>query len=111
IIKAAYEGNERARLAIEVQAKRIVDYIASYYVLLGGLDALVFTAGIGENAKEVRKLICKRLEVLGIMLDEEKNDSRGDKEISADNTKVKIWVIPTNEEIMIARDVLRLQQK
>lgn len=110
IIEAAHNGHERARLALEIQTKRIVDYIASYYVLLGGLDALVFTAGIGENAREVRKLICERLEVLGVIIDDEKNNSRGDKEISADNSKVKIWVIPTNEEIMIARDVLRLQK-
>lgn len=111
IIAAAECGNKRAQLALDIQAKRIVDYIASYYVLLGGLDALVFTAGIGENAKEVRKLICDRLGVLGIKLDDNKNNSRGDKEISSDDSSVKIWVIPTNEEVMIARDVLRLQSK
>ncbi|RED20207.1 acetate kinase [Acholeplasma laidlawii] len=111
IIAAAEGGNKRAQLALDIQAKRIVDYIASYYVLLGGLDALVFTAGIGENAKEVRKLICDRLGVLGIKLDDNKNNSRGDKEISSDASNVKIWVIPTNEEVMIARDVLRLQNK
>lgn len=111
IIAAAKSGNKRAQLALDIQAKRIVDYIASYYVLLGGLDALVFTAGIGENAKEVRKLICDRLGVLGIKLDDNKNNSRGDKEISSDDSNVKIWVIPTNEEVMIARDVLRLQNK
>ncbi|WP_025724902.1 acetate/propionate family kinase [Acholeplasma granularum] len=109
IVSAANEGNHRAKLALDIQAKRIVDYIASYYVLLGGLDALVFTAGIGENAKEVRSLVCKRLEVLGIIIDDEKNNSRGDKEIQHKDSKVKIWVIPTNEEVMIARDVLRLQ--
>lgn len=111
IIAAAKSGNKRAQLALDIQAKRIVDYIASYYVLLGGLDVLVFTAGIGENAKEVRKLVCDRLGVLGIKLDENKNNSRGDKEISSDDSSVKIWVIPTNEEVMIARDVLRLQSK
>lgn len=111
IIAAAEAGNKRAQLALDIQTKRIVDYIASYYVLLGGLDALVFTAGIGENAKEVRKLICDRLGVLGIKLDDNKNNSRGDKEISSDDSNVKVWVIPTNEEVMIARDVLRLQNK
>ena len=109
IIAAAESGNKRAELALNIQAKRIVDYIASYYVLLGGLDALVFTAGIGENAKEVRKNVCDRLGVLGIYIDDAKNNSRGDKDITADNSKVKVWVIPTNEEVMIARDVLRLQ--
>ena len=111
IVSAAESGNERAQLTLDIQAKRIVDYIASYYVLLGGLDALVFTAGIGENAKELRKLICDRLTVLGIKIDDVKNNSRGDKEISADDSLVKVWVIPTNEEIMIARDVLRLAKK
>src|SRR5690606_4840106 len=108
IIAAAEQGNKRAQLALDIQSKRIADYIASYYVLLGGLDALVFTAGIGENSKELRLNVCKRLEVLGIEIDEEKNNSRGDKEISKDTSKVKIWVIPTNEEVMIARDVIRL---
>jgi len=111
IVSAAESGNERAQLALSIQAKRIVDYIASYYVLLGGLDALVFTAGIGENAKELRKLICDRLVVLGIKIDDAKNNSRGDKDISAADSSVKVWVIPTNEEIMIARDVLRLAKK
>ncbi len=111
IVSAAESGNERAKLTLDIQAKRIVDYIASYYVLLGGLDALVFTAGIGENAKEVRKLVCDRLTVLGIKIDDAKNNSRGDKDISAADSQVKVWVIPTNEEIMIARDVLRLAKK
>lgn len=111
IVSAAQSGNERAQLALDIQAKRIVDYIASYYVLLGGLDALVFTAGIGENAKELRRLICDRLNVLGIKIDDAKNNSRGDKDISAADSLVKVWVIPTNEEIMIARDVLRLAKK
>ncbi|CDR30713.1 Acetate kinase [Acholeplasma oculi] len=110
IVQAAEAGNERAQLAIDIQAKRIADYIASYYVLLGGLDALVFTAGIGENAKEVREAVCKRVEVLGIKIDAELNNSRGDKEISRKDSLVKVWVIPTNEEVMIARDVIRLQK-
>jgi len=111
IVDAAHQGNERAQLAIDIQAKRIADYIGSYYVLLEGLDALCFTAGIGENAKEVREAVCKRLEVLGVKLDTEKNNSRGEAEISAADSKVKVWVIPTNEEVMIARDVVRLGKK
>ncbi|MBN3490230.1 acetate kinase [Acholeplasma equirhinis] len=111
IVDAAHAGNHRAQLAIDIQAKRIADYIGSYYVLLEGLDALCFTAGIGENAKEVREAVCKRLEVLGIKLDLEKNNSRGEAEISSDDSKVKVWVIPTNEEVMIARDVIRLGKK
>lgn len=109
VMRAASEGNKRAKLALVVQAKRIVDYIASYYVLLGGLDALVFTAGIGENSSMVRKLICDRLLVLGLKLDDDKNNERGTFEISHTDSKVKVWVIPTDEEVMIAREVIRLQ--
>lgn len=102
------EGNERAKLALDIQVKRICDYIGSYYVLLGGLDALVFTAGIGENASLLRELIGNRLKVLGITIDHEKNQLRGENEITTDDSKVKVFVIPTDEEVMIARDVVRL---
>lgn len=110
IVDAASNGNHRAQLAIDIQAKRIADYIGSYFVLMGGLDAIVFTAGIGENAKEVREAIIKRVEAVGAKLDLAANNSRGEKEISAADSKVKIWVIPTNEEVMIARDVMRLRK-
>ena len=105
----AKAGNERCNLALEIQFKRIADYIGSYYVAMGGVDALVFTAGIGENSSYARAKICERLGVLGVILDEEANKARSEiKLISAKNSKVKVFVIPTNEELMIARDVIRL---
>jgi acetate kinase len=109
LVAEAAKGNHRAKLAIEVQAKRIVDYIASYYVYMGGADAIVFTAGIGENAKTTRSNIINRLSALGAKIDEERNDCRGvEKLISTDDSKIKVYVIPTNEEVMIARDTLAL---
>jgi acetate kinase len=109
LVAAAAEGNHRASLAIEVQAKRIVDYIASYYVYMGGADAIVFTAGIGENAQTTRANICNRLTALGVKIDDERNNCRGvERLISADDSKVKVYLIPTNEEVMIARDTLAL---
>jgi len=109
LVAKAAKGNHRAKLAIEVQAKRIVDYIASYYVYMGGADAIVFTAGIGENAKTTRSNIINRLSALGAKIDEERNDCRGvEKLISTDDSKIKVYVIPTNEEVMIARDTLAL---
>lgn len=110
IVNKMQEGDKRAKLAHDVQIKRICDYIGSYYVLLGGLDAIVFTAGIGENAPIVREDILKRLGALGIELDKSKNNTRGNIEISTESSKVKAFVIPTNEEVMIARDTMRLSK-
>jgi acetate kinase len=108
---AASKGNHRARLAIDIQAKRIADYIASYYVYMGGADALVFTAGIGENAPTTRENIVNRLAALGAKIDPERNNCRGvERLISTDDSKLKVFVVPTNEEVMIARDTLRLIQ-
>jgi len=100
-------GNERAKIAFDLFIKRITDYIGSYIVTLGGADAIVFTAGIGENSAVVRKAILERLAFLGIEINEEANGTRG-KEIliSTVDSKIKAFVIPTNEEIMIARDTL-----
>ncbi|NLB84594.1 MAG: acetate kinase [Acholeplasmataceae bacterium] len=106
IVNKMLEGDERSRLAYEIQIKRIVDYVASYYVLLGGADAICFTAGIGENASIVRESISKRLEVLGVELDLKLNELRGENLISTPNSKIKVYVIPTNEEVMIAREVM-----
>ncbi len=106
---AAAKGNHRARLAIDIQAKRIADYIASYYVYMGGADAIVFTAGIGENAPSTRENIINRLAVLGVKIDPERNNCRGvERLISTDDSKIKVFVVPTNEEVMIARDTVRL---
>ena len=103
---AAKEGNERAVLTEKIFANRVASYIGSYYVQLGGLDAIVFTGGIGENDAKIRKRIIDRVKVLGADLDDAKNDgTRGvEKCLSPDNGKVAVWLIPTNEELMIARD-------
>lgn len=106
IAKAAHEGNHRAKLAMQLQAKRIADYIGSYYIRLKGLDAIAFTAGIGENSSEVRNLIVDHLEVLNVKLDQKLNTTRGIVgNIASKDSSVKVFVIPTDEEVMIAREV------
>ncbi|MFA5474560.1 MAG: acetate kinase [Acholeplasmataceae bacterium] len=107
IIDYMHEGHKRATLAHEIQVKRIADYIGSYYVYMGGLDAICFTAGIGENAPEVRDDIVNAIKVLGVKLDPEMNQKRGENLISTPDSKVKVFVIPTNEEVMIAREVMK----
>ena len=104
---AMTEGNEAAKTAFHLFIKRITDYIGSYLVTLGGADAIVFTAGIGENSAFVRKAILQRLAFLGIELNEEANNTRGQEIlISTTASKIKVMVIPTNEEVMIARDAM-----
>jgi acetate kinase len=110
IIDGMNRGDYRATLAHNVQVKRIADYIGSYYVYMGGLDAICFTAGIGENAPEVRRDVIKAVEVLGVKLNEEENQKRGERLISTADSKVKAFIIPTNEEVMIAREVVRLEK-
>ena len=106
---AAKEGNERAILAQDMYVEKIVNYIAEYYLELGGCDAIVFTAGVGENSKETRKAIIDRLAPLGIKIDDERNNVRGEEKlISTDDSTVKVYIIPTDEEVMIARDTYRL---
>ena len=103
------EGNERCKLAVDKYVKTVVDYIAMYYVELGGVDVIAFTAGLGENAIPVRKMICERLECLGVKLDEEANNTRGEEiKISTKDSKIDVYVIPTNEELMIAEDTYNL---
>lgn len=109
IEEAAQNGNERAKLALDVFVNRVKKYIGSYMMLMGGVDAIVFTAGIGENSAEIREMVCSGLEGLNIELDIEKNKTRGKEAIvSKDSSKVKILVVPTNEELMIARDTKEL---
>lgn len=106
---AADKGNKKAFLAIEKQVKMITDYIGAYVLAMNGVDAIVFTAGVGENAPETRALIAKRLSYLETKMDGKKNQVRGEEAIiSTLDSKVKLMVIPTNEEVMIARDTLRL---
>ncbi len=103
------EGNERCRLAQDMYVKRIVEYIAKYYVLLEGCDAIVFTAGVGENSISTRKQILDKLKVLGIKVDEEANNVRGvETKITTDDSKIPAFIIPTNEELMIAKDTYSL---
>ncbi len=103
---AMAEGNERATLGLEMYHYRIRKYIGAYSASMGGLDALVFTGGVGENGPESREEICKDFEYLGLEFDKDKNDGVRGKEIiiSKDNSKVKAMVIPTNEELVIASD-------
>ena len=103
------EGNKRAKLALDIFEKRIRGYIGSYMTELDHVDAIVFTAGVGENSIEMRESIVNGLKSLGIKIDTERNNVRGeDKLISADDSSIKIFVIPTNEELMIARDTKAL---
>ena len=103
------EGNERCILTKKMYYKRIVEYIAKYYCLLNGVDAICFSGGIGENSAVDRAEIMKRLEVLGVKLDEESNNNTHGEEtlISSADSKIKCYVIPTDEEVMIARDTFR----
>lgn len=102
---AAGQGNERAQLALDVFAYKVRKYVGGYVAAMGGVDAIVFTAGLGENSIEMRDKICNGLEYLGTRIDHAKNNVRGKaQEISVDGAKVKIFVIPTNEELVIARD-------
>ena len=105
-------GNQRCNLAQKMFTNRIIDYIAKYYVELGGCDAIVFTAGIGENSIHTRREIIDGLAVLGVKIDEEANDCRGvERLITTEDSKIPCYVIPTNEELMIARDTYALYQE
>ena len=109
IESGADAGNENCALALDKFAYEVRKYIGSYAAALGGLDCLVFTAGVGENSASMRARICEGLEFLGVKLDPEKNNVRGKEAIiSADDSKVTVWVIPTNEELMIAQDTAEL---
>ena len=110
--EAAEEGNERAQLALDVFINRVKKYIGAYVAIMGDVDALVFTAGIGENSISIREKICEGLECIGIMLDKERNQVRGKETIVSKNViSTAILVVPTNEELMIAKDTLELVKK
>lgn len=109
---AAAEGNKRARLALEMYTYRIKKYIGAYAAAMGGVDIIVWTAGVGENQTDIRENSCKGLEFLGIKIDSEANNTRGEEAIiSAPDSKVTVCVIPTDEELMIAKDTMALLQK
>lgn len=108
---ASEQGNERATLALEMLAYRVKKYVGSYVAVLGGVDAIVFTGGIGENSKLIRKLVMEGMEYCGAKLDLEKNEQRGETYINTEDSKVKIMVVPTNEELSIARETKILTSK
>ena len=113
IIDEVGKGNKKAALAFAMLCYSVKKYIGSYYAVLNGLDALVFTAGIGENSSPVRREVCAGLDALGIEIDEAENQKRSDAErfISTPNSKVRVMIIPTNEELMIARESIKVVSK
>ncbi|MBU5314194.1 acetate kinase [Tissierella carlieri] len=109
---AMEEGNKRAKLALDVFVNRVKKYVGAYVATMCSIDALVFTAGIGENSSYIREKVCEGLECLGIRIDTELNNVRGEEaQLNKDLTSASILVIPTNEELMIARDTLGLVSK
>lgn len=110
--QASEEGNERARLALDAFDYKVVCTIGAYAAALNGVDAIVFTAGVGENSPEAREAILTKLTYLGVELDKEANKKRGEEiMISTPDSKVKVFVIPTNEELMIAMDTMNLTKE
>lgn len=111
--KAAYEqGNEQAKMALETYAYIIAQYIGKYAVTMNGVDVITFTAGVGERGPETREQICEYLGFMGVELDKEANKVKAEEvEISSKNSKVKVWIVPTEEELMIARDTVALIRK
>ncbi len=109
VLAAAAKGNERASLAVDTFCYRVSKYIGAYYVAMGGADAVLFAGGIGENSAEVRARICRPLSVLGLNIDEAANVAAVGREasISRPDSRLKAWVVPTDEELLIARDTLR----
>jgi acetate kinase len=109
IEEAANAGNERAALALDMFAYRVLKFVGSYVAAMGGVDVIVFTAGLGENSITMREKIGNAFEYLGTKIDPVKNNVRGKaQEISVDGAKVKVFVIPTNEELVIARDTKKI---
>jgi acetate kinase len=110
IESAASDGNHRARIALDIYHYRIKKYIGSYAAAMGGVDVIIFTGGVGENAWVTRHECCKEMEFMGLLFDTEKNKDLRGKEaiISADNSKIKVMIIPTNEELVIAQDTFEI---
>ncbi len=109
VAAAAESGNKRAQLAIDMQQYQIIKFVGSYIAAMNGVDAIAFTGGIGENDSALRKVVCESLGFLGVKIDDEKNTVRGEEiKISTDDSSVNVYIIPTNEELAIARDTLSL---
>lgn len=112
ILAAADKGNDQAQLALDMYVNRIVRYVGAYIAEMDGADAIVFTAGVGENSIPVRKMVTDKLAYFGIKIDQEKNKCHGvERDLSADDAKIKTLLIPTNEELMIVRDIERLKKE
>ena len=112
VAAAAEQGNHRAQLAIDMQRYQILKFVGSYVAAMNGVDAIAFTGGIGENDGELRKYVCENLAYLGVEIDNAKNAIRGEEvKISTNNSKVDVYIIPTNEELAIARDTLAIISK
>ncbi|MZP29073.1 acetate/propionate family kinase [Heliobacterium undosum] len=106
--EGAAKGNERCQMALDMFAYRVKKYIGAYAAVMNGVDAIVFTAGLGENSPSMRRSVCSGLGYLGVQLDEEKNKGRGEADVSTAGATCRVMVVPTNEELMIARDTYRL---
>ena len=112
IYQGVVDGNARCKLAFDKYVKTVVSYIASYYVLLGGVDTIIFTAGLGENASEARLAIMEKLACLGVKIDLENNQIRGEEiKLTTDESAISCYAVPTNEELMIALDTLSFINK
>ena len=112
ILAAADKGNDQAQLALDMYVNRIVRYVGAYIAEMGGADAIVFTAGVGENSVPVRKMVTDKLAYFGIKIDQEKNQCHGvERDLSTPDAKIKTLLIPTNEELMIIRDIERLKKE
>ncbi len=105
---AADAGNKRARLALDMVVYQIKKFIGGYAAAMGGVDAIAFTGGIGENDKDLRMAVLEGMEYMGVKVDAARNDTRKEARISSDDSKVDVWVIPTNEELLIARDTVEI---
>jgi acetate kinase len=110
VLAAAGEGHKRSQYAFDIFVYRVKKYIGSYTVAMGGLDALVFTGGIGENSPEVRAEVCNGLEFMGIEIDEQRNKNR-ETILSTDSSRIPVLRVPTNEELVIARDTNRIVEE
>ena len=109
IEQASVDGHEKAVVAIELFTTTIAQFVAKYAVVLKGIDAIVFTGGIGENQINIRRKICEKLAFMGLKIDTEINNTRGEEiEISTPESSIKAYIIPTNEELVIARDTMNL---
>lgn len=110
--EAAEKGNERAKLALNVFTSAIRHYVGGYMAAMGGVDVIVFTGGIGENSQRIRKAVCTDMQWAGIHLSEERNNAvKEETEIAADDSNVDLWVVPTNEEIVVAKQAAQLLEK